>query len=139
MWEKQKIIWRNSKRTRRIQISLWKMQRRKAPGHVDVFCQTLGITAYTLENYSNFKSISSFNNWSIFEIHDYFRTRENARFNDLSQLINTLSWSNQDFSCLGNLFCTPGVARKLYLCSKKEKKENWRKKRSFDIIELCKT
>ena len=24
-------------------------------GHVGVFCQNLGITAYTLENYSNFK------------------------------------------------------------------------------------
>ena len=25
-------------------------------GHVGVFCQNPGITAYTLENYSNFKS-----------------------------------------------------------------------------------
>ena len=66
--------------------------------HVGVFCQNLGITAYTLENYSNFKSNFSFNNGSIFEIHDYFRTRGNASFNNLSQIINTLS--NQDFAGL---------------------------------------
>ena len=65
-------------------------------GHVCVFCQNLGITAYTLENYSNFKSKISFNKGSVLEIHDYFRTRGNASFNDLSQLINTLS--NQDFA-----------------------------------------
>ena len=44
-------------------------------GRVGVFCQNPGITAYTLENYSNFKSNFSFNNGSILEIHDYFRTR----------------------------------------------------------------
>ena len=43
-------------------------------GHVGVFCQNLGITAYTLENYCNFKSNFSFNNGSIFEIHEFFRT-----------------------------------------------------------------
>ena len=64
--------------------------------HAGVFCQSLGITAYTLENYSNFKSKFSFNN--VLEIHYYFRTRGNASFNDLSQLINTLS--NQDFAGL---------------------------------------
>ena len=64
--------------------------------HAGVFCQNLGIIAYTLEDYSNFKSIFSFNNASIFEIHDYFRTRGNAGFNDLSQLLTTLS--NQDFT-----------------------------------------
>ena len=66
--------------------------------HVGVFCQNLGITAHTLENYSNFKSNFSFNNESILETHDYFRTRENDSFNDLYQLINTLS--NQDFDGL---------------------------------------
>ena len=34
---------------------------------VGVFSQNLGITAYTLENYSNFKSNCSFNNGSILE------------------------------------------------------------------------
>ena len=63
-----------------------------------VFCQNLGITAYTLENYSNFKSNISFNNGSILEIHDYFRTGGNASLNNLSQIINTLS--NQDFAWL---------------------------------------
>ena len=62
------------------------------------FCQNLGITVYTLENYSNFKSNFSFNNGSILEIHDYFRARGNASFNDLYQLINTLS--NRDFDGL---------------------------------------
>ena len=64
--------------------------------------------------HGNFKSKFSFNNGSIFEIHDYFRTGGNGSFNDLSQLINTLS--NQDFAGLDNfnklekLFCTQGVA-----------------------------
>ena len=66
-------------------------ERRKAAGHVGVFCQNLVITAFTLENYSNFKSKFSFNNGSIFEIHDHFRTTRNV--SDSSQLINTLSLS----------------------------------------------
>ena len=65
---------------------------------MDVFCQNLDITAYTLENYSNFKSNILFNNGSILEIHDYFRTGGNASLNNLSQIINTLS--NQDFAGL---------------------------------------
>ena len=82
----------------------------------------LGITVYTLENYSNFKSKFSFNDGNIFEIHDYFRTRRNARFNDLSQLINTLSLSNQGLASFDSfnkleLFCMQGVARKLNWCS----------------------
>ena len=102
-----------------IQISHRRRERRKTAGPVGVFSQNLGITAYTLENYSNFKRKFLFNNGSTFEIHDYFRTRGNARFNDLSQLINTLSLSNQDFAGLDsfnkleNLFCTQGVSRKL--------------------------
>ena len=40
-------------------------------GHVSVFCQNLGITVYTLENYSNFKNkFLSNNNGSILEIND---------------------------------------------------------------------
>ena len=50
----------------------------RSAGRVGVFCQNLGITAYTLENYSNFKSNFSFNNGSILEIHDYFSTRGNV-------------------------------------------------------------
>ena len=59
-------------------------------------------TAYTLENYSNFKSNFSFNNGSILELHAYFRTRGNVCFNNfnLPQLIDTLS--NQDFTGFGN-------------------------------------
>ena len=67
-------------------------------GHMDVFYRNLGITEYTLENYSYFKSHFSFNSRRIFEVHDYFRARRNGSFNDLSQLINTPS--NQDFAVL---------------------------------------
>ena len=54
-------------------------------GHMGVFCQLLGITTYTLQNYSNFKTNFSFNNGSILEIHDCFRTRIKSSFNDLHQ------------------------------------------------------
>ena len=37
-------------------------------GHMSVFCQNLGITPYTLENYSNFKNEFLFNNGSILKI-----------------------------------------------------------------------
>ena len=69
-------------------------------GHVDVFCQNLGITSYTSENYSNFKDKFLFNNGSILEINDYFnnRSRRNVSFTELSQIIATLS--NQDFAGL---------------------------------------
>ena len=55
-----------------------------------VFCQDLGITAYTLENYSNCKSNFSFSNGSILEILDDFRTRGTASFNNLSQIIKKI-------------------------------------------------
>ena len=53
---------------------------------------------YFIENYSNFKNNFSFNNGSILEIHDHFRTKGKFSFNALPQLINTLS--NQDFAGL---------------------------------------
>ena len=62
----------------------------------------VGITVYTLENYSNFKSKFSFNNGKMFIVHDYFRTRINTNFNDLSQIINTPS--NQDFAGLDKFY-----------------------------------
>ena len=138
-----KIIWKKKSKwpweiTTRF---LRRGERRKAVGYKVVFCQNLGIATYTLENYSNFKSKFSFDNGSIFETNDYFRTWWNASFNDFSQLINTLL--NQGFAGLDelnkleNLFCTQGVARKLNWCSLK--KENCRKKRSFNIIKLSKT
>ena len=66
-------------------------------GHVDIFCQNLGITAYTLENYSNFKNKFLLNNGSILEINDNYnnKTRENVSFTQLSEIIKFLS--NQDF------------------------------------------
>ena len=69
-------------------------------GHVGFFCQNLGITAYTLENYSNFKNKFLFNNGSILEINDYFndRSRGNVSFTELSETITALS--NQDFAGL---------------------------------------
>ena len=68
-------------------------------GHVGVFCQNLVITAYTLENYYNFKNKFLFNNGSILGINDYYnnRSRGNVSFTELCE-INTLS--NQDFSRL---------------------------------------
>ena len=83
-----------------------------------LFCQNLVIMAYNLENYSNFKSENP-KSGNIFEIHYYFRSRGNARFNDLSQVINTLSLSRQDFAGLDNfnklenLFCMQGLQRSL--------------------------
>ena len=40
-------------------------ERRKAAGHERVFYWNLGVTTYTLENHSTFKSKFSFNNGSI--------------------------------------------------------------------------
>ena len=37
-------------------------------GYMGVFCQNLGITTYTLENYSNFKNKFLFKNGSILKI-----------------------------------------------------------------------
>ena len=66
-------------------------------GHLGVFCQNLGITAYTLENYSNFENKFLINNGSILEINDYHnnRSRGNVSFTELSEVINTLS--NREF------------------------------------------
>ena len=54
--------------------------------------QNLAITAYTFENYSNFKNKFSFNNGSILKINDYYnnRSRANESFTELRE-INTLS------------------------------------------------
>ena len=110
--EKLKIIWKKSKWPWEVTSRFLRRKERR---------ENLGITAYDLENYSNFKSKLSFNNENIFEIHDCFRTRGNA--NDLSQLIDSLSLSNQDFTGLDNfdrlenLLCMQGVARKLNWCS----------------------
>ena len=54
--------------------------------------------AYTLKNCSNFQSNFSFNSGSILEIYDLFKTRGNTSFNNLPQMITTLS--NQDFAGL---------------------------------------
>ena len=53
--------------------------------HVGVFCQNLGITAYTLENYSNFKNKFLFSNDSILEINDDYnnRSRGNVSLTEL--------------------------------------------------------
>ena len=57
-------------------------------GHAGVFCQNLGSTAYTLENYSIFKNKSLFNKGSILEINDYYnsnKSRGNVTFTGLSE------------------------------------------------------
>ena len=64
--------------------------------HVGVFSQNLGITAYALENYSNFRNKFLFNNGSTLEINYYNNvSRGNLSFTELSE-INVLS--NQKFS-----------------------------------------
>ena len=121
---KTKSYLKNPQMTLRNYIQISQRKRKKKDSWECVFCKNLGITGCTLENCSNFKSKFSIDNGSIFKIHDYFRTRRNARLSDLSQLINTLS--SQDFPGLHNLgslwrtldklenvFCTRGVARKL--------------------------
>ena len=64
LWEKLKIIWKNLKwpwLADYIQIS---QKGKKKGSWAGVFCQILGITAYALGNYFNFKSKFSFNNGS---------------------------------------------------------------------------
>ena len=57
-------------------------------GHVSVFCQKLGITAFTLENYFNFKKEFLSNNGRILEINDYYdRSRRNISFSEISEII----------------------------------------------------
>ena len=64
-----------------------------------IFYQNVGITAYTLGNYSNFESKFLFNNGSFLEINYYYnRSWGNISFAELSEIINTLS--NTDFSRL---------------------------------------
>ena len=72
-------------------------------------CGRFLLKSDTLENYSNFKGNFLFNNGSILEIHDYFRTREISSFNDSSQLIYTLL--NQDFSGLYKLILRESLAK----------------------------
>ena len=54
--------------------------------YVGVFCQNLGITTYTLENYSNFKNKFLYNNGSILEINDYHNNRSRGNVSLLSYL-----------------------------------------------------
>ena len=72
-------------------------------GHVSVFCQNLGITTFTLENYFHFKKEFLFNNGRILEINDYYnRSRGNVSFTEISEIIiyqieNLLGWINIDW------------------------------------------
>ena len=76
---------------------LKRRERRKVCWAYECFCQNLGITAYTSENYSNFKNKFLFNNGGITEINDNYnkRSKGNISFTELCVIINTLS--NQDF------------------------------------------
>ena len=68
-------------------------------GYVGVFCQNLGIIAYTLENYSNFKNKFLINKSSFLEINDYYnRSWGNVGFIESSEIINILP--NQKFAGL---------------------------------------
>ena len=64
-------------------------------GYQNIFCQNLGITAYTLENYSTFENKFSFNNGSIVHINDHYnRSRRNVSFTELSEINNLLPNQN---------------------------------------------
>ena len=93
-------------------------------GYVGVFCQNLGITAYTLENYSNFKNKFLFNNGSILEINDYYsnKSRGNVSFTEFSEIINTLS--SQDFAGMDRfrLMASLGKIKKMRVKMNKTKK-----------------
>ena len=81
LWQKLKIILKKPKWHWKITSRFHRGKEKERPaGHVGVFCQNLGMTAYTLENYSNFKTNFSFNNESILEIHDYFRTSSKGHY-----------------------------------------------------------
>ena len=79
--------------------------------HVGVFCQNLGIVAYTLENYSNFKNKFLFNNGNILEINYYYnnRSRGNVSLTELSKIINTLS--NQNFAGMDKFRSTTSLGK----------------------------
>ena len=119
---KNNFVRKSKNYVKKLQLS-WEITSRFLKGKEErldmgLFCQNLVIMAYNLENYSNFKSENP-KSGNIFEIHYYFRSRGNARFNDLSQVINTLSLSRQDFAGLDNfnklenLFCMQGLQRSL--------------------------
>ena len=99
-------------------------------GHMGVFCKNLVITAYTLENYFNFKNKFLFNNGSILEINDYCnnRSRGNVSFTELSEIIITLSrfcWVGLDKirlrGCLGKI---KEMRVKMNIINKSNRNEN---------------
>ena len=75
-----------------------KREKQKCPLGMWVFLpKSKYITAYTLENFSYFKNKFLFINGNILEINDYYnKSRRNASFTQLSEIINTLS--NQDLA-----------------------------------------
>ena len=66
--------------------------------NVGVFSQNLGITAYTLENYSNFKNKFLFNNGSTLEINYYYNNISQESKVSFTELSETNVLSNQKFS-----------------------------------------
>ena len=91
-------------------------------GHVGVFCQNLGITAYTLKKYSNFKNKFLFNNSSILEINDYYnsnKSRRNVSFTELSEIINILS--SQDFAGMDKFRLRERLGKITEMCVKMNK------------------
>ena len=69
-----------------IMISKEKWKTKCLLGIYVVFCQILGITEKTLDNYSNFKNKFLFNNDSILKINDYNnRSRGNVSFTELCE------------------------------------------------------
>ena len=93
-------------------------------GNAGVFCQNLGITAYTLENYSNLKIKFLFNNDSMLETNYHYnnRSKGNVIFTELSEIINTLS--NLDFAGMDKfkLNTSPGEIKEMTIKMNKTNK-----------------
>ena len=92
-WPRKKPRWSSETRSSK-EVDPVIKKGKKGPGHVDNFCQKLGITPYTLENYPNFKNKTFIWQWKFLKINNY-RTKRKLRFNEFSEIIQTLL--NQDF------------------------------------------
>ena len=77
-----------------------KRKKKMSSGHVGVFCQNLGITAYTLENYSIFKNKFLFNNDNILEVNDCYNNRSRGNVKFYGVVWNNNNLSDQDFAGL---------------------------------------
>ena len=93
---RKKLKYLKDPTNRSSEITSWllgRRERRNACWACRCFLPKSRITAYTLQNYFNFKNKFLFNNGGILEINDYYnnRNRENVSYTELCEIINTLS------------------------------------------------